>query len=82
MSLISSHAQDGDRIQISKNDQSIVEKLKEKFQSNVHLVEDFADFSGGIRILRDKVNIDLTFEEILKQVVDKEITNLANIIYK
>lgn len=82
LSLINSYAQDDDKIQISKNDESIAGKLKESLANNISLYETFADFSGGIRILREKVNIDLTFEEILKQVVDKEITNLANILYK
>lgn len=81
LSLLESETLDGDIVYLSENDLHLAETLKTKCSKDISFSKESSGNSGGLLIRRDKITLDLSFAEILKQVADEAITELAGILY-
>lgn len=75
-------AEDGDVLLLAEADRDLADELLGKTDKKLTLSEQTLNARGGLALQRGRLRISLSFEEILAAAVEKNITVLAELLYK
>ena len=81
-SVLDQKAKNGDRIVFSKLDKEIARKVAEESETQIFIENEYGDFSGGFIIVRDMIEIDLTFDTLADQNKTSLIAQAASVLFE
>lgn len=84
--MISSNANDGDEVIISKQDkdvitESFISKVGSNIKKKITLSNNYGDFTGGIILSSANVDKNLTFDVELKAIFEEKETEISKILF-
>ena len=84
--MIKQNAQDGDKVQLSKQDEKIITsqdiaKIAKSIKIDISLYEEYGDFIGGVILIGKDFDKNLTLEEEFEDIKTKSERKLVEILF-